>query len=606
MFQDFEERASPVHGAKRVAALGDAMRERKLDMWLAPHGDEHQSEYPPPSAERLAWLTGFTGSAGFCIITQQTAVLFVDGRYTLQARNQTDGAVFDLEGLLDNPPSRWLAANAAAGMRIGFDPWLLPRAQLQRFEKAAGEAGADLVACDNLIDAVWEDRPAPPLGKIVIHPVEFAGREASEKLAELDEALADKDADLCVISDPASIAWAFNIRGRDIRHIPLALGFAVLRRGDRPLLFIDRRKLDNSTTAHLEKMAELAEPAALVDTLAGLAEGRKVLCDPALTPAALCNAITDHGGEIIEGRDPAALPRAIKNAAEIAGARAAHERDGVAFVRFLAWLSRQPAETLDEIAAAETLERLRAQTATEFGSELKEIAFDTISGAAGNGAIVHYRVTRSTNTPFTDGMLYLVDSGGQYLDGTTDITRTVAIGAPPPGAVEDFTLVLKGHVALATARFPAGTTGRDLDTIARMPLWRRAKDYAHGTGHGVGAYLGVHEGPQSLSRRGTEPLKAGMIVSNEPGFYRDGEYGIRIENLVLVSEAEQPQGGTIAVHAFETLTLAPIDRTLIDTSMLTADEREWLDAYHARVADVLLHYLDEADGQWLKAACAPL
>lgn len=606
MFQDFEECASPVHGAERIASLRTAMAADNLDLWLVPHADEHQSEYLPANAERLSWLTGFTGSAGYCFVSAQDAVILIDGRYTLQVRNQTDAAVFSYGDLVETPPHKWLAQTATSDMRIGFDPWLTPIGMLRKFEKAAKDAGARLVACENLIDAIWTDRPGPPLGPVVVHPLDHAGKAASEKLAELDAALTQKSADLCILSDPSSLAWTFNIRGADVAHTPLPFGYALLRQGQRPLLFMDRRKLDNATSAYLEGLTELAEPTELVERLKQESAGRSVMCDPALVPSALLSAITEAEGNVIEARDPATLPRAIKNTAEIDGTRAAHHRDGVAFVRFLAWLSRQQPAALDEITAASKLEELRAKTATEMGSELKDIAFDSISGSAANGAIVHYRVTRATNAPFEPNSLYLVDSGGQYVDGTTDITRTIAIGTPPAPAVEDFTLVLKGHIAFAMARFPAGTTGRDLDTLARMALWRRAKDYAHGTGHGVGSYLSVHEGPQSISRRGTEPLRGGMIVSNEPGFYRAGEYGIRIENLVLVSEAETFDGGTIAVHDFETLTLAPIDRTLIDASLLTDEEVTWLDAYHERVAKALSPHLDDEDRQWLTQACAPI
>ena len=606
MFQDFEERASPIHGAERIAALRDQMKNAHFDIWLVPHSDEHQSEYLPANGERLSWLTGFTGSAGFCFVTREKAVILVDGRYTLQVRNQTDPAVFSYDDLVETPPHDWLAANAAAGARIGFDPWLTTIGQLRQFENAAEKAGAQLVSNANLVDAIWHERPDAPSAPVVVHPPDHAGKGAVEKLAELDALLEEKQADLCILSDPASLAWTFNIRGNDVSHIPLPFGYALLRRGAPPLLFMNRRKLTNEAAAHLADLAELAEPSELVERLKRESASRKVWCDPALVPAALYNAILEADGEVVEARDPVALPRAVKNAAEIAGTRAAHHRDGVAFVRFLAWLSRQKPEALDEIAVAQRLETLRAETAQTLGSELKDIAFDTISGAAANGAIVHYRVTRASNAPFVPDSLYLVDSGGQYVDGTTDITRTVAIGTPPAQAIEDFTLVLKGHIAFATACFPAGTTGRDLDTLARMPLWRRARDYAHGTGHGVGSYLGVHEGPQSISRRGSEPLKAGMIVSNEPGFYRAGEYGIRIENLVLVSEATMPAGGTIAVHDLETLTLAPIDRNLIDATMLTSEEIRWLDAYHKRVETALSAHLDDNDRQWLAAACAPI
>jgi Xaa-Pro aminopeptidase len=389
-------------------------------------------------------------------------------------------------------------------------------------------------------------------------------------------------------------------------HIPVSLSRAILRKEGFPLLFIDPAKLDRECEAYLTQLADLRHPDVLERELAETAKGSKVMCDPERVSAALGEIVTQAGGEIVKARDPVALPRAIKNETEIAGSRAAHLRDGAAVTRFLAWLDRQPAGSIDEIAAARKLEEMRAGTASAMGSRLLDISFDTISGAGPNGAIVHYRVNEKSNLKLAAGTLFLIDSGAQYRDGTTDITRTVAIGNPPPLACRDFTLVLKGHIAIATARFPKGTRGVDIDVLARIALWRQGRDYAHGTGHGIGAYLSVHEGPQSISKRGMEPLAAGMIISNEPGFYREGQWGIRIENLVLVEPLQALADGNVETHGFETLTLAPIDRRLIDTSIMTREELVWLDAYHARVVAELSPHLDNADRQWLEAACAPL
>lgn len=606
MFQTFDVKSEPRTVAPRVSRLREAMRAARIDAILVPHSDEYQNEYLPACAERLAWLTGFTGSAGFAIVTAQAAVLFVDGRYTLQARDQTDTSVFAIESLTDHPPSQWLAENAAPGWRIGFDPHLLTIGQKEVFERKAKQAGAELVSGENLVDKVWDDRPAPPMGKASIQKMKIAGERARDKLARLSKEIAGAGADLCLLTDPVSVAWAFNIRGADMAHIPVTLARAIVKKEGYPLLFVDAGKLNRECEAYLTQLADLRDPQALESELSALAKGAKVLCDPERVSSALGEIVTRSGGEIVKARDPVALPRAIKNETEIEGSRAAHLRDGVAVTRFLAWLDHQPAGSLDEIATARKLEELRAETAKVMDSRLLDISFETISGAGPNGAIVHYRVNEGTNARLADGTLYLVDSGAQYRDGTTDITRTVAIGNPPALACRDFTLVLKGHIAIATARFPKGTRGVDIDALARIALWRNGRDYGHGTGHGIGSYLSVHEGPQSISKRGMEPLVAGMIISNEPGFYREGQWGIRIENLVLVEPAQPAEDGNVDTHSFETLTLAPIDRRLIDTSIMTREELVWLDAYHARVREALSPHLDAADRQWLANACAPL
>jgi len=606
MFQTFESRSAPQEVAARVMALRASMRKAKLDAFLVPHVDEYQNEYLPAGAERLAWLTGFSGSAGFAIVTAEKAVLFVDGRYTLQAKEETDTAIFAIESLIDLPPQKWIASNAQPGWRIGHDPWLLTIGQAEKFSEKARAAKASLVATRNLVDAVWPDRPAVPAGKVSIQKMPQAGERARDKLKRLSASIAKAGADCCLLSDPVSVAWAFNIRGSDVAHIPVALLRAIIPAEGDPTLFIGQQRLGRETDAYLTQICRMCAPETLADELAAAAKGKRILCDRDRVSAALGTLVRKAGGEIVAGRDPVALLRAIKNPQEIDGARAAHLRDGVAMVRFLAWLDRQKPGTMDEIGAAERLESLRAETALAMGSRLLEISFDTISGAGPNGAIVHYRVTRNSNAILQARSLYLVDSGAQYRDGTTDVTRTVAIGDPNDQAMTDFTLVLKGHIAIATARFPKGTRGVDIDALARIALWRHGMDYAHGTGHGVGSYLSVHEGPQLLSRRGMEPLVPGMIVSNEPGFYREGKHGIRIENLLLVREAETLSNGNVETYGFETLTLVPIDQGLIDSSLMTRDELIWLDSYHAHVLNELAPHLDKRDAEWLENACLPL
>jgi Xaa-Pro aminopeptidase len=606
MFQNFDDPGSTSNVPERLQALRARMQEQKLDAYLVPHGDEFQNEYLPPSAERLAFLTGFTGSAGFSIVTAEQALLFVDGRYTLQAARQTGKAKITVKDLLDEPPSDWLAGNASTDGRVGYDPWLLTVKQKESFESALAKSGAALIATENLVDAVWYDRPAAPKGRISVHPLEFAGQAASEKLEKMVEEMRQAGAQFCLITDPASLAWLFNIRGSDVVHTPIALGFALLCQNRKPILYISPEKLGAEAEEYLADLCEIRPPELLEKSLAENVAGATVMCDPDRVASRLAEIVADAGGTVVRHRDPAVLAKAMKNDAEIAGARAAQLRDGVAMVRFLAWLDRCEPGSVDEIGTARMLEQFRHETAKRMNSELREIAFDTISGAGANGAIVHYRVTEATNATLAAGSLYLVDSGGQYPDGTTDITRTIAIGNPPEGAKKDFTLVLKGHIAIATARFPSGTRGVDIDALARIALWRAGRDYAHGTGHGVGSYLSVHEGPQGISRRATEPLRPGMIISNEPGYYVEGRYGIRIENLVLVTPAAPRDGGNTEVHEFETLTLAPIDLRLIDAEALVPQEIQWLNAYHARVLAELSPWLDETDTAWLTEATRPL
>ncbi|MFC4625403.1 aminopeptidase P family protein [Daeguia caeni] len=606
-FQSFEVTSNPANGAPRVAALREKMAALGLDGFLVPRADEHQGEYVPPRAQRLGWLTGFTGSAGAALILKDKAYIFVDGRYELQVRAQTDPAVFSYESLVSNPPHVFLADHGK-GLRIGFDPWLHTIAETKALAAALEKRGGSLVpVAENLVDLIWDDQPDAPKGPVSIQPARFAGREARDKIAEMQQAVAASGADATVLTDPSSVAWVFNIRGKDVSNTPLPLSFAIIPAKGEPELFIDEAKLDIEPRAYLTQLARLLPPQDLEKSLAARAKsGEAILLDSSLAAEKLRLIVETAGGKVIDGRDPARLPRAVKNKAELDGSRAAHERDGVAMVNFLSWLDTQPPGTIDEITAAQKLEEARAKAGNDFQMPLEDISFDTISGAGPNGAIIHYRVNTETNRTLNDGELFLLDSGAQYRDGTTDITRTVPVGAIKPETVRAFTLVLKGMIAISTARFPAGTRGQDLDVLARIALWKHGFDYAHGTGHGVGSYLAVHEGPQRLAKTGTQELLPGMILSNEPGYYKPGHFGIRIENLIIVTEPKVPAGGDIAMMGFETLTYCPIDRRLIDVTLLTQEERDWLNDYHAKVYARLSGHLDEATRKWLEWATAPL
>jgi len=607
MFQSFDVTTNPANGAARVKKLRGELARLGLDGFLVPRADKHQGEYVPPHAQRLGWLTGFTGSAGVALVLRDKALIFVDGRYTLQVRKQTDSAVFSYENLVATPPAIWLEQNGA-GLKIGFDPWLHTIDGADRLRAALQKVGGALVSvAENPLDAVWDDQPSPPLGRVTLQPLHLAGKPAAEKLAEMQRDVAQQGAVATVLTDPSSIAWCFNIRGADVANTPLPLSFAMIPAHGRAALFIDGRKLGTAEKAALHELCDIAPPASLEKRLSDMAKGGKaVLLDPVLAADHLRQVVEQAGGKVVEGCDPARLPRAVKNSAEQDGARAAQQRDGVALVRFFAWLDGQKPGTQDEISVARKLEELRAHTAEELNAKLEDLSFDTISGAGEDGAIIHYRVTTQTNRPLQAGELYLVDSGAQYRDGTTDITRTVAIGTVGEEEKRCFTLVLKGMIALSMARFPKGTRGQDIDVLARIALWKNGFDYAHGTGHGVGAFLSVHEGPQSISRAGGQELLAGMIVSNEPGYYREGAFGIRIENLLLARPAETPAGGDVPMLAFETLTLCPIDRRLIVTALLNDEERNWLDAYHARVYETLGSFVDNTERAWLRQATASL
>ena len=601
-FQSFEDPERAATGP-RVAALRADLEKRGLTGFIVPHADRHQSEYLPASEERLAWLTGFTGSAGCAVVLADRAALFIDGRYTLQARDQVDASVFTIVPTAETSVEQWLEANLPKDSKLGYDPWLHTVDGAERLAKASSNAGATVVPVDsNPIDALWTDRPTAPSGAVSLHDFRYAGEYAPSKLTRIRAELATLRADALVISDPHAVAWTFNIRGADVAHSPIPLAFALVPQEGRPTLFIDSGKLSNAVRHKIEELAAVREPAAFVRDLTalGLAK-RTVRLDQATGADALGRVITSAGGRVTRGPDPIALMKSVKNPVEIEGAHEAQRRDGAAVARFLAWFEREaPGGKLTEIEAVEALETFRRETGV-----LKDISFPTISGSGPNGAIVHYRVTRATNRKISPGELFLVDSGGQYEDGTTDITRTVIVGEPTAEMRERFTLVLKGHIALARAVFPEGTTGAQLDPFARAHLWHHGLDYEHGTGHGVGSYLSVHEGPPRISKLGNTVLKRGMILSNEPGYYKTGEYGIRIENLVLVVEAPAARGGEKALNTFETLTLVPLDRRLIDTAMLTSGEYAWLEIYHARVAEALVPLVDPETRPWLDAATRP-
>jgi Xaa-Pro aminopeptidase len=602
-FQTFEEPESGVALTARLSAFREELARRNLAGFVVPRADQQQNEYVAPSEERLAWLTGFTGSAGLAIVLTQEAALFVDGRYTLQAAKQVDGTAWRVEPLIDPSPESWLTAHLAAGDRIGFDPWLHTSAAAERLAAACAKAKAELVAVEtNPLDAVWTERPAPPLGPVAVHGAQYSGEAESDKLKRIRDEIERLGVDALVLSDSHAVAWTFNIRGADVSHTPLPLSYAVVPKDGRPTVFIDHRKLSNSTRDHLEQTADVAEPDMLTPDLTALAQrGASIALDSATAADALSRLINGAGGKVLRGSDPTALLKACKNPAEIEGTRRAHQRDAVALARFLAWIDREaPSGSLTEIDAVEALETFRRDTGA-----LRDVSFPTIAGTGPNGAIVHYRVTRKTNRRIAPGDLLLIDSGAQYQDGTTDVTRTIAIGEPTAEMRDRFTRVLCGHIAIARAVFPDGTTGAQLDPLARQFLWQAGLDFEHGTGHGVGSYLSVHEGPARISKLGTTPLRRGMILSNEPGYYKTDAYGIRIENLELVvakeiAAAEKP------VNAFETLTLAPIDRRLIDVNMLGGDELKWLNDYHARVRHEVRPQLDEATRGWLDQATAPL
>jgi Xaa-Pro aminopeptidase len=602
MFQTFSTPSDAKAVPDRLKELRALLLDAGLAALLLPRGDEHQGEYVAPSSERLKWLTGFSGSAGMAAITKRHAGLFVDGRYTVQVRAECSSSLFEFPGLARTGLASWLIAKLKSGDVVGFDPWLHAASEVERLGEALKPSGILLKPTPrNLVDKAWgKERPASPTAPVATHPVKFAGRTAENKISAVQRALKEAGHDAVILTQPDSICWLFNIRGHDVAHNPVVLSFAVVPAQGKPELFVAAAKLSREVRAYLDGFTKIAPPEALKTRVQELRKaGRRVRIDFDRAAWWLARAL---GKSAVRGSDPIVPLKAIKNATEIKGARVAHARDGAAVARFLAWLDEAIRRgSVDEITAVRELEQARAAS-----QALKEISFDTISGSGPNGAIVHYRVTEATNRTLRPGELFLLDSGAQYLEGTTDITRTVAIGTPSEEMRERFTLVLKGHIAIATARFPKGTRGAELDPLARHALWQRGLDFDHGTGHGVGSYLSVHEGPQSISRAGGAVIEPGMIISNEPGYYKEGAYGIRIENLLLALEPEIPEGGDRETMGFETLTLVPIDRRLIAKELLTPEEVRWLDSYHAQVGAVVGPQLDGATRGWLEQATRPI
>ncbi len=601
MFQTYEPVSDRSFAEKNLPPLRKVMTAQSLDAFLVPHDDEYQNEYIPAYAERLMWVSGFSGSAGFAIIMQDDAVIFVDGRYTLQVRDQTNDQYFQFEDLSDCPPHQWLRDNGKSGQRIGYDPMLHTKASMKEFEAAAKKTGAKLIAVTiNPVDEAWVNQPAHPTATIFAHDFIFAGKTSEAKRKEIATLLKERNVDAALITTPPSIAWAFNIRGGDVERSPLPLGRAIIYSDGKADLFFDKNKLTNSLADHLGSDVNVHDESQVGIILSQLGNKKqRILIDNSTSPIAYNQLLHESGAIVVNGDDPCALPRACKNTAEINGTRAAHIRDGAAVTKFLHWLATEgQSGEIDEITASQRLESFRAED-----DDLKDLSFDSISGAGPNGAIVHYRVTTNTNRKLEKNSLFLIDSGGQYPDGTTDITRTVPIGTPTSEMRDRFTRVLKGHIALAKAYFPQGTSGHQLDVLARKPLWEAGLDYDHGTGHGVGSFLGVHEGPQRIAKwPNSIALQPGMIISNEPGYYKSGEFGIRIENLIVVTPFSPVMGGEREMMKFETITLAPISLDLIEKSLLNEDEITWLNTYHARVRETLTSLLDNDVRAWLETA----
>jgi Xaa-Pro aminopeptidase len=593
----------------RLAALRVQLKKDRLDGFVVPICDEHMSEYVGEYAQRLGWLTGFGGSAGSAVVLSEEAAIFTDGRYTLQVREQVDGKHWEYVGIPETSIAQWLKAHASEGARIGYDPWVHTKGWVESATRALKAKGAELVPVTrNPIDAVWADQPPKSDAKLVVHADQYAGQNSAEKRAEVAEWLTAKGLDSTVISALDSVAWLLNVRGADVSRTPVALSFVLAHADGTADLFVAPEKVSDEVRAHLGNAVRLRDPEEFVPELKAM-KGKRIAVDPDRSVAAIFGALQDAGATIVETRDPTIVPKARKNVVEQAGHRAAQARDGAALSRFLHWMSETAHQGgLTELSAAAKLQDFRAATGM-----LKDLSFDTISATGPNGAHCHYKVDEASNRAIEPNSIYLVDSGGQYLDGTTDVTRTIWIGPGEPTAEmkDRFTRVLKGHIALALATFPEGTRGAQLDTMARAPLWQAGLDYAHGTGHGVGSFLAVHEGPQRIakftgSQPGTdEPLLPGMILSNEPGYYKAGEYGIRIENLVLVEEREIA-GAEGRYFGFENLTWAPIDATLVDTSLLNRDDLRWWDEYHARVLEIVGPQLEGEAKAWLQGVCAGL
>ncbi len=587
--------------ADRLGALRTEFKRAGVDGFIVPQGDEFQGEFVAPYAERLAWLTGFTGSAGVAVVLADRAALFVDGRYTLQVRSQVDDALYEFGHITDHPPSKWLRDTLDAGQKIGFDPHLFTPEQVKRLREACERAGGEFVPlAANPVDAIWADQPARPCAPVKVHPMQLSGQSHHDKRAEVGGTLREDGYDAYLVTASDALCWLLNLRGADVEFTPLVLATALLRADGKTTLFIDDGKMSPEVVTHLGDEITLAPADGLGAAIDALPDTvKKIAVDKATASQWAVDRLEAAGLTVTPIEDPCALPKACKNDVELDGIRAAHVRDGAALTRFLAWLDGAALNGgVTECSAAAKLEEFRRADNMFQGP-----SFPTIAGAGANGAIVHYRATPETDAAVEPDMLFLVDSGGQYLDGTTDVTRTVAIGTPTGESKRRFTQVLKGHVALAMARFPIGTSGGQLDAFARAALWADGVDYDHGTGHGVGAYLGVHEGPQRISKASLgPPLKSGMVVSNEPGYYKTGAFGIRIENLVAVRAGVSPEGAEKGLLEFETLTLAPIDLRLVDASLMTEVEKSWLNAYHARVRDTLMPLVGDDIGEWLHEA----
>ena len=588
---------------KRLQSLRTQLKKQKLSGFIVPRQDEFQGEYVAAYAERLRWLTGFAGSWGVAIVTLKSAAIFVDGRYTLQVRKQVDTKVIKPQHLTEEPPTEWIAKNLKRGDVLGFDPWLLTSEQATRFEDACYKAGAKLLAVDkNPIDQIWSDQPKRPVAQLTVQPTQFAGQSVADKQKLVAKLLAEAGADATVLTEPDQVAWAFNIRGHDVPYTPVVLAYAIMKRKGKAELFIDKNKLPEDVQSHLKSNVAIRKPEELEAGLKALGKQKqRVRLDANWTPARIKSTLAKAGAQISDGRNVTVMPKARKNAIEQEGARLAHRRDGAAMVRFLRWFDEEaPKGRLTEWTAAEKLKTFRDATGM-----LMDLSFSTIPGFGPNAAIPHYSVKEETALQIGNG-IFLVDSGGQYQDGTTDITRTTVVGEPSAEMKDRFTRVLKGMIGISRLKFPKGTTGSQMDVLARQHLWAAGLDYDHGTGHGVGSYLSVHEGPARINKVDRVPFEAGMILSNEPGYYKADDFGIRIENLLLVREARPVDGGERPMMDFETLTLCPIDMRLVDQRLLSREEVEWLNAYHARVQDEIGNQLSGADLDWLKQACKPL
>lgn len=602
-FQNYKVQGGPDWGRRHLPLLREAMTSYKIDMFIIPHEDEYQNEYLPECNERLMWATGFSGSAGAAIIASDKAVVFVDGRYTLQVAAQVDETLFEYARLEGSGLANWLAEHVKTKDVIGYDPRLHSPKSLIAIRKAVQSAGGELKALStNPIDTAWTDRPMPPAAPVTVFPMSVAGEDHASKRARIADIIKTKSADFCLLTSPSSIAWLLNIRGGDVMCTPLPLSTVLMHSDGQVELFINPVKLSDKVRSHLGNQVSVFDEDAVEGRLKSL-KGQSVLIDPSSSSAWHFETLRAAKANIISDDDPVALPKACKNAAEIAGTTEAHKRDAVALINFLHWLDTDAQSgEYDEIQAAQKLERFRHET-----NVLKDLSFESISGAGANGAIVHYRVSEATTKRLEKGSLFLIDSGGQYVDGTTDVTRTIPIGDPSTEMRQRFTWVLKGHIALAEIRFPEGTTGSNLDVLARANLWAQGLDYDHGTGHGVGVFLGVHEGPQRISKTPNSiALRPGMIVSNEPGYYKTGAYGIRIENLQYVTEPKAISGGERMMMGFETLTLAPLHKKMIDISELSAPELHYINNYHKRVWKEISPALKGAVKEWLKTACAPI